>query len=1038
MRNLFTLLLFMVCTIPFAYSQTGSVSGTVKDGNSQMVLPGVTVTVQGKSISTQTDASGKYTINATGTDVLLFNFIGFSDKSVSVNNLTTIDVFLDEEDQSIDEVVVVGYGTQRKVDLTGSIGSVKASDIAKQPATSAMQSIQGKVSGLNIVANEQPGSSPTVLIRGMGSALGGRNPFYVVDGIPADNINNISPSDILSINVLKDASSASIYGIRAANGVIMVTTKKGSAGRTQISYDGSFGIKGILNRVDMADANQFITYFNENAAAIGQSWTLQPNQENNTDWYDELIQNGQVYNNSINLSGGSEVVDYYLSYNNLTEKGVLEGSKFQRHTIRNNNTYKFFDNKLKFMQTLNLTMTNATPKPLAAFDAAYKQSPLVPVMYENGRYGRPFVNQTTGLVTYESTAGQTVGNLNSIGNPVFENYRYNELLNTVSIQGSFEGEYQITNYLKFNSRFSGTKVYNKNRNFSNVKEAWLNADPRRTEAEFEALKLANPTSLTYVNNTLTTGQSESFRWAWENFLTFQKSFDKHNLELIAGTSLEKFNIGNNYSATGYDVPDQEQYWNINMASSGYNKSVNQTYITPTALQSYFARGQYNYDSRYYFTATVRYDGTSTFKASGDYYDVFPSFGAGWTISNESFAQDISWLNFLKVRANWGRLGNQAIPLNVSQVLQSTGTNGNENVNYVFGPNQDLIFGAAYATPVIPLSWEVTEETGVGVDFTLFNSHLTGSFDYYHKLNTNAILSVKPLLNSTFSQNFYDHGAKILNSGFEANLSWNKSVNENLSYTVGVNYSYNKNEVTDVKPTYDGNTGGSLANGQITKQLREGQPIYAWWMWETDGVWQTQDEINAGAKYGSPRPGHLKYKDQNGDNVIDDRDKVFLGSYIPTSIYGVNLGINYKAIDFSIDGYGVGGNKIYNGLKGTRIDGGENIAASTFENRWTGPNSSNTDPGAARDSYASSYYLESGAYFRINNVTLGYTFRNLYSNTSNLRVFFTAQNPLIFTKYSGFSPEITGTDNGNPAETSGIELSAYPTTRNFIFGVNMSF
>jgi len=1017
-----------------AHTKLAEIKGTVKDSKGEALI-GASINVKGKTAGAMADANGNFSIQAESNDILVVSYVGYISQEVPVNGRSVIDVVLLENQSLLEEVVVVGYGTQKKADLTGAIGQIKTDEIMKQPATSAMQSIQGKIAGATIIANEAPGSSPTVLIRGMGTALGGRNPLYVVDGMPVDNINNIHPNDIQSMDILKDASSASIYGLRAANGVVIVTTKKGKAGKTQVSYDGYMGVKGILNRVEMADAQQYITYFNENLdniAAANQTWRLKTNQANNTNWYDELLQKGQQMSHSVNLSGGSENVDFFVSYNNLTEEGILKGAKYQRNTLRNNNQYRFFKGRLKLNQTLNFTFTEAEPKSFGLFNDAYRQSPLVPVWYANGRAGRTVWNRTTGIVGYERNPGETVGNLNSIGNPVYSLMQQRELLNTNTLQGGFDAEVKITDYLKFNSRVGATRYGSRSRNFTDVRNNWLNADPIRTEAEFNTLKAANPTTTAYANNSFSYSTSESFRWVWENFATFNKSFGKHNVEATAGFSREKVGIGSGINGTGYDVPEQEQYWNINLGTGQYQKTIGQTYYTPRALASYFARAQYNFNSTYYLTATIRRDGSSVFKNNEEYWGTFPAVGAGWTVSNESFMQD-SFLDYLKIRANWGKLGNQDIPLNVSQILTAAGSS---NRNYVFGAGQELVFGAVYGTPAVDVSWEVTTETGIGADFALLKDRLSGSIDYYHKLNTNAILLVTPTFTSAYENNFYAHGAKVLNSGIELGLNWSDKSNIGLNYSFGVNYAYNNNVVKEVTPAYDGQTGGSLGNGQITKQLREGQPIYAWWMYEAKGVWQTKEEIAAGVKLGTPRPGHLVYADQNSDKAIDNLDKVFFGSYLPKHTYGVNVNMDYKNIDLSIHGYGVGGNQIYNGLKGTRIDGGENVPLDLFEKRWHGAGTSTVHPGADRDSYASSYYLEPGGFFRINNITLGYTLNKLYSGSSKLRIYATAQNPLMFTKYTGFSPEIA--DNGDPSGTSGVELSAYPTTRNFILGLNLQF
>ena len=411
MRKLFTLTFAFLLSVTLLYGQNRTVTGSVKDSQSMLALPGVSVTVSGKSAGTQTDEAGRYTLEVEPSDSLVFSFVGYVSQTLSVDDRTEVNVFLDDQNQALEEVVVVGYGTVKKVDLTGSIGSVKSEEIVKQPAMSAMQSVQGKVAGLNITASEAPGSTPQVVVRGLGTALGGRNPLYIVDGFPTDNLNSINPSDIESIDVLKDASSASIYGVRAANGVIMVTTKQGRAGSVKIGYESYVGLKSMLNKVNMADASQYVAYYNENIQGIGDGTLLAENQRENTDWFGELLETGTVYNNSVNISGGSEVVDYYVSATNFTENGLLDGSRFVRNTIRNNNTYKFLDNRLRFMQNLNLSFNQATPKPYGSFNDAYRQTPLAPVRFDNGRYGTSIYNTTTGMAGYEFAQGEGTGNL---------------------------------------------------------------------------------------------------------------------------------------------------------------------------------------------------------------------------------------------------------------------------------------------------------------------------------------------------------------------------------------------------------------------------------------------------------------------------------------------------------------------------------------------------------------------------------------------------------------------------------------------------
>lgn len=1028
----------------FAFSQQHlNVTGTVTEKSTGDPAIGVSVLVKGTTNGTVTDINGKYNLsNVPSNATLVFSYIGMTTVEEPVNGRTTIDVSLSEDVQALEEVVVIGYGTARKVDLTGSIGSVTNDVISKQPALNALQSVQGKISGVNIVNNDAPGSSPTVVIRGLGTALGGREPLYIVDGFPVTDIKNISSSDILTMDILKDAASASIYGVRAANGVVLITTKKGKTGKPKISVESYVGMKNILNQVKMANAQQYIEHYNQNQQMIKiADPTKDPKllkdasaQPYDTDWYDELIRTGITTNNLVSINGGSENVSYYVSYNYYDEAGILDGQNYRRSTIRNNNEYLLFDKKLKINQTVNLSFSNETPKPFGAFNEAYRQSPLVPVKYPNGRWGMPFVNTTTGIATYEGAPTDNFGLLNSIGNPVYTVESYNRKNSTFTLQGGFEGEYKITDFLKVNSRFGATKYYSKERTFSDIKDAWLASDPTRTEQQFETLKAANPSALSYAYNSLNLRNIDTYRWTWEGFATFNKRFDKHNLEAIVGLSREEYGIGSMSSMLGYEVPSKSQYWNMSMVSGDYTTETEQYSYTPTAIASYFGRVQYNYDNKYYFSGVIRRDGSSTFKENGEFWGTFPSIGLGWTISQEDFMKDQDFINYLKLKGTWGELGNQNIPLNISQVITNPGS---ANTNYVFGADQHLVYGASFGTPAKDLSWEVTREWGFGIDYAIVNEKLSGSIDYYNKTNTNAILLVNPILDSPYEGSFYDHGAKVRNSGVEFSINWRDKLANGLVYEIGANYSYNKNRVLDVKPTYNGATGGSLNDGQITKRLQEGQPLYAWWMYEDDGVWQTQEEINnAKVKYGTPQPGQLKYKDQNTDGVIDDRDKIYFGSYLPTSNYSIHLGFEYKNFDFNLDGYGVAGNKVYNGLKYGRIDGGENIAESTFKKRWTGPGSTNVHPGPNRMPRASSYYLESGAFFRINNISLGYTFNNLIAQGTSLRLFTTAQNPFMFTGYSGFTPEISS--DGNPSLTPGIELSAYPTTRNLLFGINLQF
>ncbi|WP_037316141.1 TonB-dependent receptor [Salegentibacter sp. Hel_I_6] len=1029
--------LFSICLVllsGFGFAQeTKTITGVIVDQN-EMPLPGAEVKVIDKEIFSVTDFDGNFTLeNVEVGDAIRVTFLGFLPQQFTVAQDNEYTIALEEDTDQLDEVVVVGYGSQRRQDVTGAISKVSSEEITQQPASTATQALQGKVAGVNIVNSDQPGATPTVTIRGLGTALGGRNPLYVVDGVPVNDINNISPSSIESMDFLKDASSAAIYGVRAANGVVIVTTKRGKSGKTRFNMRSFYGVKPILNQVDMANASQYVQYFNEENAAIGSENRLVNNQPYDTNWYDELTQVGSINNTVFDVSGAGENIDYYFSFDFYEEEGLLQEQKFQRSTLTSNNTYKLFDDRLKITQNFNMAIRHETPKPLGSFNVAYRQSPLVPVFYPSGRYGGPFYNRSTGIATNMGAEGETIGRLTSHGNPVEAVDFFNEKLNSINLQGSVTAELEITDDLTYTSRFGARKSFSRKRVFTPRLDRYLvNGDPNQTREEFERLKAQNPENTSYAYNQLRFESVETYKYNWDNFINYKKSFGNHNFDVTLGGSKEQIGIGFEDNYTTFEVPEQEQYWSLRHASGSYDNIVEQFEYTPTNFMSFFGRIQYNFDSKYYISGTLRRDGSSTFQNNADYWGTFPSIGLGWTLTQEEFLRDSEIINFLKLRGSYGELGNSNVPFNATQIQTSENTGTS---NYVFGPDQRLVFGAYVGTPARNLSWEIVREWSAGIDYELFDYKLTGSLDVYSRNTENTILRVQPLLNSTFATDFFDHGAEVLNQGVEFAINWSDELSEDFSYNISTNFSYNKNEVRNVRNNYDGQIGGDLGfGGIISKRLAEGQPLGSFWMYEAEGVWQTEDEIANNPSIGGALPGHLKYTDQNNDGVIDERDRTYQGSYIPRYNYGISLGFRYKNLDFNLDGYGVGGNKIYNALKAMRL-GGENVTSEMFANRWTGPGTTNLHPGANRDIEASSYYLEDGGFFRINNITLGYTLPEFSEFINKIRIYGSAQNPLIFTNYSGFNPELNS--NGDPYGTTGIELGAYPLTSTYLIGIDIS-
>lgn len=901
------------------------------------------------------------------------------------------------KDEVMEEVVLIGYGTRKAGAITGSVSSIKAADIVRTPAQSAIQAIQGKAAGVNIVTNDEPGAAPSIRIRGLGTILGARDPLYVIDGIETSSLNGINPNDIATIDILKDASSLAIYGQKGSNGVILITTKKGKQGEIKVAYDGYYGQKFIQRDVKMADSYRY-AYFNN--SALGSASYFNFEQPYNTNWLDEITDTGEVMNNSISLSGAGENATYYFGASNYKEKGILSGTEFERTNVISNNTYKLFDEKLKITSFINLSVAKNTPKPLSAFTNAYKQSPIMPVQYENGRWGAPLIN------------GQGINDLtgeryNNVANPAAQLYYYNEQNKNTTLIGSVNAELKLwKDNLKFNSNFGATAGWGRGYTYTPTRDLWLAGNPSSSVEDYTTLNPNNP-----IINTLQQRRSSSYRWNWDNYFTYTNTFaNDHNLTVVAGLSRTTFNISEYLNGTRQDVPVQSNYWSLDLAT--YNGEVapgsvvQNTTSTPIVSVAYFGRAEYDYKGKYLLSASVRREGISAF-TEDKRFEVFPSVSAGWVITSEDFMKDIGVINNLKLRGGYGEVGNgNAGTLNT--ILFSTGT------NYAFGPDQVIYPGNNVPYQVDPnLTWETMKEVDLGLDFALLKNRLSGAFDYYNRKTDNVILPVAvPTVLSP--DPVYLNSGTVSNKGVELSLKWSDTIGEDFNYWIGGNVSQNKNELEEVTSPFFGEyIGGSLGNGQWTKQVLEGQPLGSFYVYEVTG-----------------------YNSDGGFTYSDER--VVAGSYIPKTTYGINLGFSYKNVDFSVDAYGVAGNKLYNGKKAQRF-GGENIEYDILDDFWTPSTPNAANPRPSNDvPRASTYFIEKGDYLRINNITLGYTFKNVFEGLDKVRLYATAVNPFLFTKFSGFSPEVVGNDNANPLGGAGIELDAYPTNKTFLFGLSVGF
>ncbi|AXG73366.1 SusC/RagA family TonB-linked outer membrane protein [Flavobacterium arcticum] len=899
-------------------------------------------------------------------------------------------------ENQMQEVVLIGYGSKKAGSITGSVVQIKASDIIRTPAKSPIQAIQGKAAGVNIITNDEPGAEPVIRIRGLNSISGSANPLYVIDGIETSTINGLNPNDIATIDVLKDASSLAIYGQKGQAGVVLITTKKGKKGDIKISYDSYIGQKFIQRKVDMADSYRYAYY---NNTALGSASYFNFEQPYNTDWLDEITRTGEVMNNSISLSGASENANYYFAASNYKEKGILNGTAYERTNIISKTDFKALDGKLKITPFFNLSTERTTSKPLSAFTNAYKQSPIMPVKYPNGRWGAPLLNE-------DGVNDITGDRYNNVANPAAQLFYTDQQSKAVTLIGSINAELKIVDYLKFNSNFGAQAAWARSYNFTPTRELWLASNPSSTVGDYIDQNPQNP-----IINSLYQNRSSNYRWNWDNYVTFSKYFGNHNVTVVAGLSRTTTNISETLAGTRLDVPTQSDYWSLDFSTNNEEVApgsvVQNSNSTPVVSVAYFARAEYEYNNKYLLSASVRREGISSFQADNK-YEIFPSVSAGWVITNEDFMDNIDFLDNLKLRGGYGEVGSGYTdnPLNI--------TSFGSGYNYPFGPDQSINPGSNNPYQVDEnLTWSTMKEIDLGFDFVMLSNKLTGTFDYYSRRNENILLpiAVPPVLSPV--PVFLNSGV-VTNKGIELSLKWQDKIGQDFNYWVGGNVSHNKNELKEVynEELFGAYTGGGLGNGEYTKQVIVGQPLGSFYVYETTG-------------YNSD--GAFTYSDE----------RVVAGSYIPTVTYGINLGFMYKNIDFSVDAYGVGGNKLYNGKKAQRF-GGENIESDVLDSFYTPSTPNAANPKPSNDvPRASTYYVEKGDYLRINNITLGYTLPPMVKGLDKVRVYATAVNPFLFTKYSGFSPEISGGD-GNPLGNAGIELDAYPTNKTFSFGLNVSF
>lgn len=1009
LSTLITLLLFVIHLTTQAQNRT--LKGRVLDDKGSPI-PGAAIRVKNNpTVGTVTSGEGTFSLSVpSSADSLRITVLSFKEQIVAISD--DIEVRLLPSETQMDEVVIVGYGSQRKGDLTAPISTVNTEDMLKRTTATPMDAIQGSVPGLQVINSGAPGSAPVVRVRGVGS-FNNTDPLYVVDGMFVQDINFLNPNDIADISVLKDASGAAIYGVRAANGVVLITTKKGKLNmKTRVTYNGYVGMQVPTNVLKMANGAQYTSFSLQRKTAQDSATARLSAQRfggtgiaptTSTDWYDELLRDQALLtNHGIDLQGGSDKVTYSFGINYTYQNGIMEAeNNFKRYNIRLQVEANAFS-WLKVGFTSLLTNSTTYGAPSAAFSQAYSASPLFPV------YDEQNVNASPVKFANASFIGRDDANAVATAYYNYDRTKAFQVLPTIYAEAGF-----WNNKITFRSQLS--QLYSSNHR--------INYGPERN--------LGPGTQVT--KSSLTSTQERNTNYILDNLLTYRDSKGPHHWSILLGQSTREERWRQTWVSAN-DVPNVEESWYAGIGSPNqFNENGSRN-----AGISYFTRGTYDFDNKYLLTATFRADGSSKYQTKWGY---FPSVGLGWVLSNENFMKGQGIFDFLKLRGSWGKLGNDGVRSNAGYAIVNTGNANSAIFGSTATSDGQYLLGYNVNRNFTDITWEVVTEWDGGIDFELLNRRLSGSVDYYHRTTTGSAFD-KPL---TFTYgSVYGNWADMENSGFDVSLNWSDKIGK-LSYRIGGNFSTLKNRVTSLGSLPSSTSGFPEWMAEFPNRIVVGQPINYFYGYEFIGVYQTEDEISKdpiASNYNSTavakiQPGFPKYKDQDGDGELTNADRVNIGNYLPTLNYGFNLGLEYANFDFSIFFQGVSGNKILNLNRGKlyKASTSLNIDEEFASNLWTGPGSTNSYPSAnaLRDSWfkvSNSFFTESGAYLRIQNIQLGYNF-NLNRNKApiNIRLFATADRPFIFTRYNGFTPEVAG---------FGYDANVYPISATYSFGVRATF
>lgn len=1000
--------------------QTWTVSGSITDSFNQP-LPGTNILEKGTKNGTQSDFDGNFSLNLSNKNaVIVISYVGYITQEIQVNGKSKINIQLQEDTATLEEVVLVGYGTQKKALVTGASVQVSGENLEKMSAVNALQALQGQSPGVQITSTSgQPGESLKVVIRGVGSTAGS-TPIYVVDGIITGDISYLNNSDIESISILKDAASAAIYGSQASNGVVLVSTKKGKRGQSaQITFDQYYGLQSVPKKINLLNATEYAIMLNEAAMNSGKNPYFSNSEiatlGKGTNWMNEMfVDNTTTQNYALGVSGGSETSVYSGSLSYLGQEGIVGGkdlSNYERYNFRFNSEHKLYKDVVTFGENLSFAYINKNGIGVGnqynnSLRSSFSVSPLLPMFDDNGEF--------------YSTVNDSEPWLAGIANPYAEMvYNNQNESNNQKLLGNIYLQIEPLKNLTFKTTL-GLDYY---------------AGEGHSYSPIYQLSVYSFNNFNRASQSMNKGKSLT----WDNLLTYK--FDvanDHHFETMLGSSSINFD-GTSIFASNVNVifNDLEHAWLDNatnrdgtlIGGPNGNKSISKR-------MSYFGRFNYNFKDTYLLNATFRADGSSNFHPDNQ-WGYFPSLSAGWVVTNESFLNNSNAVNFFKLRASWGQVGNQNV--GAFQFLAPIQTS---TTNYIFGTTEGVLTPGAYPNrlPNPDLKWETSEQTNIGFDARLFNNTLNVNFDWYKKTNKDWLI-VAPILATAGADAPYINGGNVVNTGVELALQYQNTIGD-FSYSIAANGAYNKNEVGKI-PTADGiihgQTNQLYNNAPEFYRAQDGLPLGYFWGLKTAGVFQNQQQIIDYGIQPNAAPGDIIYVDVNDDGKISDADKTIIGDPNPDFTFGFSFSGNYKAFDFSITANGVAGNQLVQSYRNQSSAYG-NYTTAIFS-RWHGEGSSNTMPRVTEDNrnftQFSDLYIHDGDFLRLSTITIGLDLAKLNTSKSffanQFRVYISALNLHTFTKYNGMDPEIGfGTDGFS----SGVDVGYYPRPRTFMMGLNV--